>query len=305
MNEDAYRAGRPGFEEIEDGLYLLKSPFATIWSGVFLVRGPLNVLIDSGCSAEVVDGVIMPALEDIGVAPEEIKWVINTHSHGDHVNGNTRLLERTGALLAAYKAVAEKLSDPLPYNRATRCTYPEYSPAPAAYIAPQEADLVLNEYDVLAGRLKIFATPGHDSCCISLLDLKTNSLIVGDSMQFLGTNENGGMELAFYKDLDAYKGSLAKIRSIGASNIFASHDYLPAGYSFKGKDEVKRAIDICEDAVATFSRNVKQLMDEGVTELPDIARGLIHMCGAEESAYLFSSMFTAAGHVEEIRRTSR
>ena len=102
MNEDARRAGRPGFEEIEDGLYLLKSPFATIWSGVFLVRGPLNVLVDSGCSAEVADGVIMPALEDIGIAPEDIKWVINTHSHGDHVNGNTRLLERTGALLAAY-----------------------------------------------------------------------------------------------------------------------------------------------------------------------------------------------------------
>ena len=101
MNEDACKAGRPVFEEIEDGLYLLKSPFATIWSGVFLVRGSLNVLVDSGCSAEVADEVIIPALEDIGVAPEEIKWVINTHSHGDHVNGNTRLLERTGALLAA------------------------------------------------------------------------------------------------------------------------------------------------------------------------------------------------------------
>ncbi len=290
------------FEEIAKDIFLLRTPLGSIWSGVFLVRGPQNILVDSGNSAEIVDEVIMPALAELGLEPDDIKWLINTHSHGDHVNGNIRLLERTGGLLAAYRVVAEKLFDPMPYNRATRCTYPEYSPAPAAYIAPQEADLVLNEYEVLAGRLKIFSTPGHDSCCISLLDLQTNSLLVGDSMQFYGTNENGGMELAFYKDLDAYRGSLAKIRSVGATNIFASHDYLPAGCSFVGTDEVNRAIDICEEAVETFGRNVEKLMDEGVTELPDIARGLIHMCGAEESAYLFSSMFTAAGHVAEIRR---
>ena len=52
------------FREVQDGIFLLKSPFPPVWSGVTLVRGEELCLIDSGASADVVDGVIRPALAE-------------------------------------------------------------------------------------------------------------------------------------------------------------------------------------------------------------------------------------------------
>ena len=54
------------FREVQDGIFLLRSPFPPVWSGVTLVRGEELCLIDSGASADVVDGVIRPALASLG-----------------------------------------------------------------------------------------------------------------------------------------------------------------------------------------------------------------------------------------------
>lgn len=289
------------FEELAKGIFVLKTPLDPIWSGVFLIKGDENVLIDSSVSANYIDELIIPALDEIGVQPSDVKWLINTHSHGDHTNGNIHLMEVTGAKLAAFEEVAVKLRDPMPYSQKTRGTYPEYSPKPPAYIAPMEPDLVLKEGDVLAGRLKIYHTPGHDSECISILDLETNSLLVGDSLQFQGTTENGGFELAFYKDLVGYRKTIEKMKALKPVNIFASHEYVPAGFAFWGREQVDHCLKVCEDAVEMFGNYVEELMDEGLTETADIARGLIRKIGAHESAYLFSSMFTVDGHIAEIK----
>ena len=46
------------FREVQDGIFLLKSPFPPVWSGVTLVRGEELCLIDSGASADVVLSLI-------------------------------------------------------------------------------------------------------------------------------------------------------------------------------------------------------------------------------------------------------
>ena len=165
-----------------------------------------------------MDNVIVPALERLGIPLDSIKWVINTHAHGDHAFGNFRLMERTGAKLAAFDDAVDKFVNPLFYSIKTRAKYPEYSPKPPESLPSLTPDLVLHDGDTLMDRIRIFSTPGHDTECISILDLKTNSLMTGDSLQFGGTRSASGSDIAFYKDLPVYRATIEKIRNIAPDN---------------------------------------------------------------------------------------
>ena len=54
---------RAHFEEIASGLYVLRAPFSTIWSAVYLVRGEETVLVDSCVDDDSVDNCLIPAVE--------------------------------------------------------------------------------------------------------------------------------------------------------------------------------------------------------------------------------------------------
>lgn len=290
------------FEKLIKDIYLLRTPFSSIWSGVFLVNGEEPVLIDAGAGTETVDQVIVPALEAIDVAPTSIKWIINTHAHADHANGNPRLLQVTGAKLAAFETCAYKLRDPLTYSIKTRTRYPEYSPKPPTYIQPVEADLILREGDTLAKRLKLFSTPGHDTECISILDKDTNSVFAGDSLQFDGTLDGNERELAFYKDLPAYRKSICKIRALKADNLFTSHEYIPMGPLFFGRDAVEKCLNYNADQVSIYTARIQSLLKKGIVDTDQLAREMVWLSGGMEGEYLFPNMYTVDEHIKEIRR---
>ena len=77
-----------------DGIYRLKVPFESVYTSVFLVvSGNEAVLIDCATTADDVDNVIIPALEELGYSPEGLKALFLTHRHCDHAGGLTRILE--------------------------------------------------------------------------------------------------------------------------------------------------------------------------------------------------------------------
>lgn len=56
----------PEFVNLAPDIYRLRVPFSGTWTGVVLVRGTQNVLIDSAASASDVDNYIVPALKSWG-----------------------------------------------------------------------------------------------------------------------------------------------------------------------------------------------------------------------------------------------
>ena len=91
---------------------------------------------------------------------EKIKYIVNTHSHVDHIMGNKEMVKRTGAKIVIHKEEAGYLvqtpPDLLMMFRAT--------PSPPA-------DLLVKEGDVIqVGKvgLKVIHTPGHSPGGISL-----------------------------------------------------------------------------------------------------------------------------------------
>jgi glyoxylase-like metal-dependent hydrolase (beta-lactamase superfamily II) len=106
----------------------------------------------------------------------KIKYIINTHSHVDHIMGNAEMVKQTGAKIIIHEEDAKYLtrtpSDLLMMFSAT--------PSPPADILVKEGDLI----QVGKVSLKVIHTPGHSPGGMSLhMD---GMVFTGDSL-FVGS----------------------------------------------------------------------------------------------------------------------
>lgn len=146
-----------------------------------------------------------------------VTHVINTHGHFDHTNGNSAILEATGASLCIHEADARAVSGL--FNRvASRFMGGKGSPA---------ADRKLKDNDiVLIGttRLKVIHTPGHSpgSICI----YTKGHLFTGDTLfvESIGrTDLPGGSAKAMLASIHE------RIYTLPDNTIvWPGHDYGPA-----------------------------------------------------------------------------
>ena len=124
------------------------------------------VVIDPGGDEDKI-------LEALKYAELNLKYIIDTHGHFDHVDANQPLKEATGAKIAIHEADAQMLSQPsaeamfFTGNRAR----------------VSQADLLLKEDDLISFgpyRLKVLYTPGHTPGSISLVLEGFPYVYVGD-----------------------------------------------------------------------------------------------------------------------------
>ena len=218
-----------------DGVYHLLCPFGGCWTGITLIRASRNYLVDCGGNAECIDRYLLPALAELSMTASDIDYLLITHTHADHIGGAARLKELDpGIRYVVCEQSADKVRDPLKYNKAIRAVFPEHSPAPSAGLTGIEPDIVIHDGDVINGEMQFILTPGHDTDSGCWLHLPTKTLISGDSLQMNGTDVQG---IGLYMDLPAYRSSLAKLAKTDIINILTGHHYLPLGYEAYGRDD--------------------------------------------------------------------
>jgi glyoxylase-like metal-dependent hydrolase (beta-lactamase superfamily II) len=127
-----------------------------------------GIVVDPGADADRV----LAAVKRLGLT---ISHVINTHGHFDHVGGNRRLIEATGAKLLIHEKDVYFLSRAVDVAAAYGLTT-ENSPAP---------DGLLQDGMVItfgAHQLKVLHTPGHTpgGCCLYLES--EGKVITGDTL---------------------------------------------------------------------------------------------------------------------------
>ena len=83
--------------EIVPGVHLVPG---IPWSRVYLVEGKRLALVDAGPPWSA--GRVEKYIRRIGRRPEDVAYILVTHSHPDHISGARRLIQRTGASLVAH-----------------------------------------------------------------------------------------------------------------------------------------------------------------------------------------------------------
>ncbi len=283
------------FEKITDGIYLLKTPFSIVWTGIVLVTGEENYLIDSG--ADEPEKYLLPALNDLGLSLKDIAFLLNTHCHGDHISGHYTLKTKYGLRIAAPIVAKEQLLHPAENAVRIRTRFPEHSPAPQAWLKGVEADVLLADGETLGGRLRVITTPGHDSDCVCWYDVPTKTIICGDSLQANGTPTQG---IGFYQDLPAYSDSVDKLLHEDVENIVCGHDYDGIGSVILGRENARKALDYCRSRIDDYDNRIRGMLAEGITDPVIITKYLIREVGCGMPDKLFLPLYTVTEHLKKI-----
>ena len=283
------------FEKIVGDIYVLKAPFGGLWTGVTLIRGEKNYLIDSGADAPEV--YLIPALRELGLELSDISYLLNTHCHGDHISGHYDLVSKYGLRVATARVGAKTLSDPASNAVRIRTRFPEFSPAPQSWLKGVEADVVLEDGEVLDGRLRLILTPGHDHDCVAWYDIPSKTIICGDSLQANGTPSQG---VGFYSDLSAYLSALDRLLSEDIENIICGHEYDGMGDFILGCENVKQALTYCKELPEAYEKKIAQYLKDGMTEPSEIAVRLINEVGCGMPEKLFLALYTVTQHLARL-----
>ncbi len=162
-----------------------------------VLRGKEGVLLlDTGC-AEHVDNLILPGFAELGIQPEDLRFVISTHPDSDHVGGNAgikRWSPRT--LLCCGDADRKMIDNSAELFRYRYDAYRKYgifySDETAKNIRrdlgdAQPVDLTLrggerirlsNDWEV-----EVLHLPGHSKGHLGILDHRNRALYGGDAIQ--------------------------------------------------------------------------------------------------------------------------
>ena len=188
------------------------------------------IMIDAGMSNQKKK--LLKKLAGFGIKPEQIKLVIITHGHWDHIGSANDIKELTGAKIAMHeneKEWLEKSIINLPpgvtlwgkiFLKIMRLFSPLIKiPSAKVDIVLGNKNVSLNEYGI-AGVIEY--TPGHSSGSVSVI-LETGEAFVGDLlMNSLPVRMSPGLPI-FAEDLSKVKQSLELLLEKGVRKIYPAH----------------------------------------------------------------------------------
>jgi hydroxyacylglutathione hydrolase len=170
--------------------------------------------------------------------PSDVKTIVITHCHVDHVRGAAALKAATGARVAVHEADADFVSGKAKYpppGGVIGFLFRLMSPFFRA--APVEPDLRLKENDRV-GKLRVLHTPGHTPGSISLYDGDDKVLFVGDTARFLKGRLQGPPR-QFTPEMGQAKASIERLSKLDFEVLLSGH-----GEPLKSKDAPKMMAEL-------------------------------------------------------------
>jgi len=247
--------------EVKPNIYCIRIPFEDIFTSVYLVKTEKGaVVFDTATYDSDITDYVLPTLDALGITREVLKYVFISHGHRDHAGGLKKLLEYFPETFLVTKCASLKES------------YPDHN-----VWLPENGDVFL---DVL----KVVGIPGHTIDSSALLDMRTDTMICGDSLQLYGIFGSGkwGANIRFP---NAHRVAVSALRQMKIQTVFTAHNYYPYGNVYEGKKEISAALDACLEPLAKIEqmiRNNPEMDDEQICEcynkpnnLPTLGCGVV------------------------------
>ncbi|MDY0133267.1 MAG: MBL fold metallo-hydrolase [Desulforegulaceae bacterium] len=179
-----------------------------------------SIVIDPSCSPEK----ILKSVRENGL---NVKAIVNTHGHADHVCGNHYLIKETQAPLFIHKDDAVLLAK-FSTKMFSRALGGKGSPVP---------DFFVKDNDQIEGgtiKIKVIHTPGHTKGCICLYD--GNNLFTGDTL-FTGGVGRTDLSGGSFEQLE--KSVREKLFILSDDTIvWPGHNYGNENFSTIGKEKL-------------------------------------------------------------------
>jgi len=201
-------------EKIASGVYVVGGPGISHAddAAVYVIAAADElVMVDTGAGRS--EHIIVKNMEDLGLDPTKLHWVILTHCHIDHVGGAAFFRDQYGASIAIH----ELDSSPLERADGTRTAASWYG----RKLSPLKADLKFRgeQAELATGNeiLHILHTPGHTpGSIVCYLDRDGQRILFGQDI-------HGPFMSAFGSDVKAWRRSMNQLLSLKIDILCEGH----------------------------------------------------------------------------------
>lgn len=227
-------------EKLTENIYRIKIPFDNIYTSVFIIKTEdFLILADTATTKEDVTDYIIPAIQEMG---GNLRYVILSHTHGDHAGGYKHIKE-------IYPEVKVILYDE---NYAINKGFTDY-------IIPEDEEIFFD-------CIKVFNFKGHSKDSLGLLDTRTNTLLTFDSFQLFGVGRYG----TGLWDVNEYLESVKRAKELMTDMVIAAHEFYPYGAVINGKKGAIKFFDGCTDCIDIYREFMCNNQDKNPDELAEL-----------------------------------
>lgn len=268
---------------------------------VYLVKGEnYAVWIDSG-TAQMFP-LLMETMQAAGVANRDLRFILHTHSHHDHIDSNGQLADATGCLVAAHRQYAAWHADfELQYQELARA-FPDLMPDTPELREevlgildhPHPIDLYIDEdIEFNLGEstsLRPYFLPGHMLAEFGWFETGSKTLILGDAIT--------GLEWPIFHShltVAGYRNTLdrieALIRELDVQLILFAH------FPPMRPNEITPLLSQARGYINEIESTILAILDEGSATLEELWRGT---CTRLDRGVEFRSLNMVKAHMDDL-----